>query len=145
MNWNELKLKTTWNDWINLLFLRRPTHMQKNQYNSSIQPRHIAYIILWIIFGMPRCDWPHQYEWTNTSRCTYVYLTTSKKSTSSHCFESLWPYFTKTTWNNWINLLLLQFPNHRQKTNFLTQLILEIKLTIWQHAGHAQSCLTIPT
>ena len=36
---------------------------------------------------------------------------------------------TTTTWNNWINLLLLWIPNWIEKVKFKIQLVLEIKLT----------------
>ena len=57
------------------------------------------------------------------------------------CFESLWACLTIFTWNDWINVWLLLLPHHMQKTNFITQLILEIKLT--HYSGHilAVSCL----
>ena len=45
------------------------------------------------------------------------------------CFESLWTRLATSTWNDWINVILLLLPYHMQKTNFITQLILEIKLT----------------
>ena len=56
------------------------------------------------------------------------------------CFESLWARLTTTTWNNWINLIRLLIPYQTQKTNFITQFILEIKLTnylssLWACAG----------
>ena len=62
------------------------------------------------------------------------------------CFESLWARVTPATWNDWINLLLLLIPYHLRETNFMTQLILEIKLaTIYHHFGHVKVYLTIPT
>ena len=45
------------------------------------------------------------------------------------CFESLWTRLATSTWNDWINVILLLLPYHMQKTNFITRLILEIKLT----------------
>ena len=44
------------------------------------------------------------------------------------CFESLWARLTTGTWNDWANFLLLLIPYHMLKTNFIIQLILEIKL-----------------
>ena len=40
-----------------------------------------------------------------------------------------WPCLTTSTWKNELNLLLLLVPYHTLKTNFITQLILEIKMT----------------
>ena len=56
------------------------------------------------------------------------------------CFESFWAHLTTPTWNDWINVLLLLIPYHMQKTSFITQLILEIKLThylssVWANPG----------
>ena len=45
------------------------------------------------------------------------------------CFESLWSRLTTSTWNGWINILLLLLPYHKQKTNFITRLILASILT----------------
>ena len=45
------------------------------------------------------------------------------------CFKSLWACLTTHTWNHWVNLLLLMILYHMQKTNIITQIILEIKLT----------------
>ena len=45
----------------------------------------------------------------------------------------------------WLKVLLLLLPYHMQKTNFITQLILAIKLTICCHFGHLQACLSTPT
>ena len=67
---------------------------------------------------------------------TYLYV---KNLTC--CFESLWACMTPSIWNNWINVWLLLLPHHMQKTNFITQLILEIKLA--HYSGHilAVSCV----
>ena len=56
------------------------------------------------------------------------------------CFESIWGRLTTSTWSDWMNLLLLLIPSHMQKTNFITQLILEIKLahylsSLWLSPG----------
>ena len=45
----------------------------------------------------------------------------------------------------WLKVLLLLLPYDMQKTNFITQLILEIKLTICCHFGHVQACMSTPT
>ena len=45
----------------------------------------------------------------------------------------------------WLRVLLLLLPYHMQKTNFITQRILEIKLTICCHFEHVKACLTTPT
>ena len=45
------------------------------------------------------------------------------------CFESLWQHLSTSTWNDWIKLLLPLTCYHMQKINFITQLILEAKLT----------------
>ena len=58
------------------------------------------------------------------------------------CFESLWPHLTTPTWNNWINLLLLLIPYCMQKSNFITQLNLEIKLT--HYSSSLWACSVIP-
>ena len=50
------------------------SHAKKNQHHSSIQSRHIAYLILGITFDMPWCTWTQSYE------CTYVCRTTYKKN-----------------------------------------------------------------
>ena len=42
----------------------------------------IADLMLVITSGIPKCAWPHSYEWT-TSKCIYASITTSKKSNSS--------------------------------------------------------------
>ena len=54
------------------------------------------------------------------------------------CFESLWAPLITSTWNNWMNLLLSLIPFHMRKTNFVTQLILEIKFT---HYMPSHACL----
>ena len=56
------------------------------------------------------------------------------------CFESLWTHLTTSTINDLINVWLLLLPHHVQKTNFITQVILEIKLA--HYSGHilAVSC-----
>ena len=56
------------------------------------------------------------------------------------CFESLRAYLITTTWNYWINLLLLLIPYHTQKANFIIQHILEIRLnqcfsSLWACSG----------
>ena len=56
------------------------------------------------------------------------------------CFESLWSRLTTSTWNGWINILLLLLPYHKQKTNFITRLILASILThyllsLWAYSG----------
>ena len=58
----------------------------------------------------------------------------------TYCIESLWTRLTTSTWNGWINVLLSLLPYHMQKTNFITQLILESKLThyflsLWAYSG----------
>ena len=45
----------------------------------------------------------------------------------------------------WLKVLLPLLPYHMQKNNFITQLVLEIKLTICWHFGHAQACMSTPT
>ena len=59
----------------------------------------------------------------------------------TYCFELLWARLTTSTWNDWINVWLLLLPHQMQKTNFITQLILVIKLT--HYSGHilADSCV----
>ena len=48
----------------------------------------------------------------------------------TRCFKSLWAYLTIPTWDDWKKKkLLLLILYHMQKTNFITQLILKIKLT----------------
>ena len=44
------------------------------------------------------------------------------------CFESFWAHMKTPTWTDWTNLLLQLIPYHMQETNFITQLILDIKL-----------------
>ena len=58
----------------------------------------------------------------------------------TYCFESLWAHLTTSTMNDLINVWLLLLPHHMQKTNFITQVILEIKLA--HYSGHilAVSC-----
>ena len=58
----------------------------------------------------------------------------------TYCIESLWTRLITSTWNGWINVLLPLLPYHMQKTNFITQLILESKLThyflsLWAYSG----------
>ena len=58
------------------------------------------------------------------------------------CFESLWRHLSTSTCNDWINLLLLLISYHMQKTNSITQLILEIKLT--QYLSSLWACSDMP-
>ena len=60
------------------------------------------------------------------------------------CFESLWTRLTTSTWNDW-KCYFYCFLTTCKKTNFITQLILEITLTICFHFGHVQACLSTPT
>ena len=106
-------------------------------------------------------DHTHMNELNQTYLCT-ICLTTCKTKIQfqpkfllinfipmfilTYCFELLWAGVTTSTWNDWTNLLLLLIPYHLRKTNFITQLILEIKLaTIYHHFGHVKIYLTIPT
>ena len=58
------------------------------------------------------------------------------------CFESLWGRLITSNWNNLMNFLLLLIPSHIQKTNFITQFILEIRLAHYLcHFWHVQVCL----
>ena len=50
----------------------------KNQHHSSIQSYHITYLTLRITFDMPKCTWPHQYEWTESNRYICVCLPHAK-------------------------------------------------------------------
>ena len=97
----------------------------EKQHYSSIQTWHIADLRFEITFVMPRCVWPHLYEWTESNKCIYVYLTTCKKSTSylhsllRHSWLTIWhqfghvqTYLTTHSYNNWVDLLLLRMPNH---------------------------------
>lgn len=59
-----------------------------NQQHSLIQYQHFVDLILGIIFGMPRCIWPHQYERTKSNRCIYVYLIT--QINQLHTWGHLW-------------------------------------------------------
>ena len=61
------------------------------------------------------------------------------------CFESLWTCLTTFTSNDWINVSLLLPTYHMQKTNFLTQLFLEMKLTYYLLSLWACSGLSTPT
>ena len=45
----------------------------------------------------------------------------------------------------WLRVLLRLLPYHIEETNFITQLILEIKLTICCHFGHVQAYLSTST
>ena len=72
----------------------------KNQHHDSIKTWHILDLILRITFG----------------RLRYA------------CLKSLWACLTIPIWNDWKKLLLLLILYHMQKTNFITQLILKIKL-----------------
>ena len=58
------------------------------------------------------------------------------------CFESLWTRLTTPTWNDSINLLLLLIPYQMRKTNFITQLILDIKVT--HYLSSLWACLDMP-
>ena len=55
-------------------------------------------------------------------------------------FESLLARLATSTWSDWMNVLLLSIPYHTQKTNFIIQLIHEIKLnhylpSLWACSG----------
>ena len=113
-----------------------PTHMLKNQYDSSILPWHIAYLIFGITSGMARCAWPHTYEWTELYKYVliYVYLTICKKCTSYYGYfldianSLFWITLGKPEHNHlkWLNKLVSKLD---QKTNSIIPLILEMKLT----------------
>ena len=93
----------------------------KNQHHSSIQSWYIVDVILRITFGRSGYAWPHPYKSTESDRCICVLLSTYKKS--------LWACLTIPTRNDRKNLLFLLILHHMQKTNFITQPILKIKLT----------------
>ena len=94
--------------------------------------------------------------WMNWMKLTYLYMTDHMQNIniipkfiiinsiprfiSTCCFQSLWAHPTTQTWNDWINLLVLLIPYHMLTTNFITQLIIEIKLThysasLWECPG----------
>ena len=114
-------------------------HMKKQHY-SSLQSWYIADSILAITFGMPICDCPHLYEWIQSSICIYICLKNCKKINFipqfileielTCCLQLPWAYLTTPTWNGWIDLQLPPMTSHIQKTKFITQLILEIKLLL---------------
>ena len=76
----DLGCQTNLNNWINLLFLRIPSHMQKISITASIQSWYNEDLILEKTSGMPRCAWSRAYEWTESYRCIYVCLSRYKKS-----------------------------------------------------------------
>ena len=53
-----------------------------SRFSLSAADPDIADLMLVITSGIPKCAWPHSYEWT-TSKCIYASITTSKKSNSS--------------------------------------------------------------
>ena len=53
-----------------------------NQHLGLIHSWHVTYSIFGITFDMPRCNWPHPYDWTKSGSCIYLCLTTSKKPCS---------------------------------------------------------------
>ena len=93
--------------------------------------------MLRITFGRLRYSWPHPYKWTESNRCICVRLTTCKKPTAYlqqvfsnqlHTYVHLgMSNHTQLKWLKKILLLLILY--HMQKTNFITQFILKIKLT----------------
>ena len=134
--------------------------VSKNQHHSSIQFWHILHLILRITFGRLRYAWLHPHNWTESNRCICARLTTCKKKKNLHtnskfflinftpmfiltcCFKSLWACLTIPTWNDWKKLLLLLILYHMQKTNFITQLILKIKLT--RYSSLLWACPAMP-
>ena len=106
-------IKTAWNNWINLLLLWMATHMQKT---TIIELSSVLAICTFNIgnYGMSRCAWPLQYEWTGFSRCIYVCLTTCKEIRFipklifeiqlNHCFQLFWTCLITHTWNDSTNL-----------------------------------------
>ena len=61
------------------------------------------------------------------------------------CFESFWVHTKTPPWNDWTNLLLQLIPNHMQETNFITQLILGIKLNDYSLSFWARRGMSDPT
>ena len=57
----------------------------------------------------------------------FILINVIRKFILIYYFELLWTRLTTSTWDDWINLSLLLIPY--QKTDFITQPILEIKLT----------------
>ena len=74
-------------------------------------------------FSLPLKFWKFPQQWL-VSVEAYQYV---KNLTS--CFESLWTRLTIFTSDEWINVSRLLLLYHMQKTNFITQFIIEIKLT----------------
>ena len=98
----------------------------KNKISSIFLGNLYKIFCLWCIFlqelNLRLKFWKsHLKLFVSVDTCLYV--------TNLTCFESLWIRQTTSTWNDWINVLLLLLPHHRQQNNFITQLILEIKLT----------------
>ena len=107
------------------------------------------------------CASPHPYEWTESNRCICVCLITSKKHNFipkfilikfmprmnlTCCFESFWAHQKTPTWIDWTSLLLELIPYHMQESNFITQVILDMKLTHYLLSfEHVEACLTTPT
>lgn len=113
--------------------------MQKQHY-SSLQSWHISDSILAITFGMTICGCPHLYEWIQSSICISMCLNNCKKINFipqlileielTCCLQLPWAYLTTPTWNGWINLQPPPMTSHMQKTKFITQLIVQIKLLL---------------
>lgn len=89
------------------------TYMQ-NQHHKLIQSWHIVDSTLGIDFDMFRYAWPYSYGWTESNKCTYVYLTTCEKSISylssmlrycwfSVLFESFSAGMSDHTYLKWSN------------------------------------------
>ena len=68
-------------------------------------------------------------------------------------FESLWGHLSTSTWNDWINLLLLLISYHMQKTNFITHswdkadslfvITLDMFIHAWPHPLEAANYLLL--
>ena len=82
-------------------------------------------------------DWPWKFWGCRVFHYSWVGLVLSLSVTK-------WPNLLDHFHLKWLKVLLL-FLTTFKKTNFITQLILEIKLTICCHFGHVQACLSTPT
>ena len=114
----------------NLLFLSKPTHMQKNSILTQFS-HGLLQILYWeLLLKVPGVT-DHTHKWIESNRCICVCLKSNfilkfilirfkSRFILTKCFDSIWAPLTAPTWIGWKSLLLLLIPYHMQKTNFIT-------------------------
>ena len=90
----------------------------------------LCYIFLFFFFlQLHASQWLFSFAWSKKGKKTSAEVSSSETITFHKTSSSSLLDLTTTTWNNWINLLLLWIPNWIEKVKFKIQLVLEIKLT----------------